>query len=45
MPNWASKERVNLMKAYGAKVILITKQEGGFIRCVQEAKEQKNRIK
>ena len=33
------------MKAYGAKVILITKQEGGFIRCVQEAKEQKNSIK
>ena len=44
MPNWASKERVNLMKAYGAKVILITKEEGGFVRCVQEAKEKAKEI-
>ncbi len=44
MPNWVSKERVNLMKAYGAKVILITKEEGGFVRCVQEAKEKAKEI-
>lgn len=40
MPDWASKERVNLMKLYGAKVILISKEEGGFIRCVEEAKNK-----
>ena len=44
MTNWVSKERVNLMKAYGAKVILITKEEGGFVRCVQEAKEKAKEI-
>ena len=44
MPNWVSKERVNLMKVYGAKVILITKEEGGFVRCVQEAKEKAKEI-
>ena len=40
MPDWASIERVNLMKAYGANVILISKEEGGFIKCVEEAKKK-----
>ena len=39
MPDWVSKERIQLMKCYGAKVKLISKEEGGFIRCVEEAKE------
>ena len=44
MPNWMSKERVNLMKAYGAKVILISKEDGGFIRCVEESKKKAKEI-
>ena len=39
MPNWASKERVQLMKSYGANVILISKEQGGFKKCVEEAKK------
>ncbi len=39
MPNWASEERIKLMKNYGAKVYLFSKEEGGFIRCVEEAKK------
>lgn len=39
MPNWVSKERIKLIKNYGAKVILFSKEEGGFIRCVEEAKK------
>ena len=39
MPDWVSKERIQLMKCYGAKVKLISKAEGGFIRCVEEAKK------
>ena len=39
MPDWASKERIELMKSYGAKIILFSKEEGGFIRCVDEAKK------
>ena len=39
MPDWASKERVELMKSFGANIILISKEEGGFIRCVEEAKK------
>ena len=45
MPNWVSKERINLIKSYGANIILFSKEDGGFIRCVEEAKKmakQKN---
>ena len=39
MPDWASKERMELMKLYGANITLISKEEGGFIKCVEEAKK------
>ena len=39
MPDWASVERIKLMKSYGANVILFSKEDGGFIRCVEEAKK------
>ena len=39
MQDWASEERVQLMKSYGAKVILISKEEGGFKRCIEEARK------
>lgn len=39
MPDWASKERVSIMEAYGATVKLISKEEGGFLRCIEEAKK------
>mgnify|MGYP005779759007 CR=1 FL=1 len=39
MPDWASEERVKLMKSYGAKVILISKEEGGFKKCLEEAQK------
>lgn len=45
MPDWVSSERVELMKSFGANIILVSKEEGGFIRCVEEAKklaEEKN---
>lgn len=37
MPDWVSKERLNLMKMYNAKVTLISKEEGGFKRAIQES--------
>ncbi len=40
IPDWASKERINLMKSYGANIIIVSKEEGGFIKCVSEAKEK-----
>lgn len=39
MPNWASKERIELMNLYNANVTLISKEDGGFTKCVLEAKE------
>ena len=39
MPDWASKERVELMKNFGANIILVSKEDGGFIKCVEEAKK------
>ena len=39
MPEWVSKERVKLMKNYGANVTLISKEQGGFKTCLQEAQK------
>lgn len=39
MPDWVSKERVSIMKSYGAIVKLYSKKDGGFIRCIKEAEE------
>lgn len=44
MPDWASKERIELMKGYGAKIFLFSKEEGGFVRCVNEAKKMAEEI-
>lgn len=37
IPDWVSKERIALMKLYGAKVTLISKEEGGFKKCIELA--------
>ena len=39
MPDWASIERVKLMESYGANVHLISQEEGGFRRCLEEAQK------
>ena len=37
MPNWVSSERIKLMEAFGAKVTLVSKEEGGFKKCIEKA--------
>ena len=32
MPDWMSRERISLMESYGAKVRLVSKEEGGIFR-------------
>ena len=44
MPDWASKERIELMKLYGANITLISKEEGGFVKCIEEAKKLANKL-
>lgn len=39
MTDWVSKERLDLMKLYGANVVLISKEEGGFKKCIEMARE------
>lgn len=39
MPDWVSEERVKIMKMYGAEVYLFSKGQGGFKRCIKEAKK------
>lgn len=39
MPDWVSKERIDLMQGFGAKVFFISRAEGGFIKCVEDAKK------
>lgn len=31
MPDWMSKERISLIKSYGAEVVLVSHEEGGFL--------------
>ncbi len=31
MPNWLSKERIDIIKSLGAEIQLVTKEEGGFL--------------
>jgi len=45
MPDWMSRERVDLIRSYGAEVISISKEAGGFLgsigRCRKLASDQK----
>jgi cysteine synthase len=46
MPNWLSKERTDIIKSLGAEVILVSKEEGGFLGsialCEQMAKRSQD---
>ena len=42
MPEWMSKERINIMKSYGAEVRLVSKAEGGFLGSIDMAKNVNN---
>ncbi len=37
MPEWMSKERIALIKSYGAAVTLVSHEEGGFVGCIEKA--------
>lgn len=45
MPDWVSKERINIMKLYGAKVYLVSKDEGGFQEAIKRADKLAKEIK
>lgn len=35
MPNWLSKERIDIIRSMGAEVVLISKEEGGFLGSIK----------
>ncbi len=39
MPDWLSKERVDIIRSLGAEVILVSKAEGGFRRSIEISEE------
>jgi len=44
MPNWASRERIELMKLYGASIHLVSKEDGGFKEAIKQADELAKKI-
>jgi len=42
MPDWVSQERLQILKMFNANVTLYSKEEGGFLRCIEEAKKLAN---
>ncbi|MEJ5053330.1 PLP-dependent cysteine synthase family protein [Sphingobacterium sp. MYb382] len=39
MPNWLSKERIDIIKSMGADIQLISKEEGGFLGSIRLSEE------
>lgn len=39
MPNWLSKERTDIIRSMGAEVLLISKEEGGFLGSIRLSEE------
>ncbi len=39
MPDWMSQERVQLIKSYGAEIVSVSKEEGGFLGCIERCEE------
>lgn len=40
MPDWMSRERIELIKSYGAEIRLVSKEEGGFLGSIKLAELQ-----
>lgn len=39
MPNWLSKERTDIIQSMGAEVVLVSKEEGGFLGSIRLSEE------
>ncbi len=39
MPDWMSSERINLIQSLGAEIVLVSKEQGGFLGSIQRAEE------
>lgn len=39
MPNWMSKERINIIRSFGAEIRLVSPEEGGFLGSIKMTKD------
>ena len=39
MPDWMSEERKSLIHSFGAKIVLVSRKEGGFLGSIEKTKE------
>ncbi len=39
MPDWMSDERKKLLKSFGAEINLVSKEDGGFLKCISMTEE------
>lgn len=39
MPNWLSRERIDIIRSLGAEIVLVTKEQGGFLGSIALAEE------
>jgi len=39
MPDWMSAERINLIRSFGAEIILVSKEEGGFLGSISRTEK------
>jgi len=39
MPNWLSRERMDIIRSLGAEVVTVSKAEGGFLRSIRMSEE------
>jgi cysteine synthase A len=39
MPDWMSLERINLIRSLGARVVLVSREDGGFLGSIQKAED------
>ena len=37
MPDWMSRERVDLIGSFGARIVLVSRDEGGFLGSIARA--------
>lgn len=44
MPDWVSVERKSIMEMFGANVTLVSKEQGGFTKCIELANELSNKL-
>lgn len=39
MPDWMSRERLDIIHSFGAEIVKVSHEEGGFVGCISKAEE------